>query len=86
MNIVALENLGEYQLQMIRDEGMIYSVWEDGKVPFVSAEDIAEAAYEILVGNFQARSRLYNDCYIHGSELFTNDEVCATEPQNSCHS
>jgi len=70
-----IENLGEYQIHSIRDEDTFYSVWEDGKCPFVSAEDIAQAAYEVLVGSPEAQSRINNDFIIHGPELFTNDEL-----------
>ncbi|KAF9443848.1 hypothetical protein P691DRAFT_787425 [Macrolepiota fuliginosa MF-IS2] len=69
------ENLGEYQIHSIRDEDTFYSVWEDGKCPFVSAEDIAQAAFDILIGSPEAQSRINNDFIIHGPELFTNDEL-----------
>lgn len=37
-------------LATIRDEGRIYSATDDGRVPFIDAEDIAAVAAEALVG------------------------------------
>lgn len=66
------ENLGEYQVESIRDHDTIDSVWGDGKAPFVSVEDIAELVYRRLVD-----WKIWNyDVIIHGPELFSNDEVC----------
>lgn len=68
----ASENLGEYQVQSIRDEDNFPSVWEDGNVPFVSAEDIARFVYDTLVDGV----RLNTDWIIHGPDLYNNDQVC----------
>ena len=66
------ENLGEYQVESIRDHDTIDSIWEDGEAPFVSVEDIAELVYRRLVD-----WKIWNyDVIIHGPELFSNDEVC----------
>lgn len=66
-----IENLREYQIESIKDQDTIFSVWEDGKVPFVSAEDISELVYERL-----SDWKTWNyDVIIHGPELFTNDQV-----------
>ncbi|KAI4202892.1 MAG: hypothetical protein LQ350_002263 [Teloschistes chrysophthalmus] len=45
-----MENLSEAQHRStIRDEGKLYSATGDGKLPWVSAEDIAAVAYRALV-------------------------------------
>jgi uncharacterized protein YbjT (DUF2867 family) len=72
LSLLCSENLGEYQIESIRNEDAIYSVWQDGRVPLVSAEDIAE-----LAANFLATWETWDfDVIIHGPELFTNDQVC----------
>lgn len=66
-----IENLSEYQIESIRDHDTIYSLWEDGKAPFVSAEDVAELVYRRLVD-----WKVWNyDVIIHGPELFSNDDL-----------
>ncbi|KXN85545.1 Agroclavine dehydrogenase [Leucoagaricus sp. SymC.cos] len=70
-----IENLGEYQIESICKQDTIYSVWEDGKVPFVSAEDIGELAADLLA-SWEVRQPNWNrDVIIHGPQLFTNDQL-----------
>ena len=55
----------------IEKEGKIYTSCEDGKIPFISAGDIAAVAYRSLVDE-----KAPNDLYrILGPELLTYDEV-----------
>ncbi|KAJ3570084.1 hypothetical protein NP233_g4639 [Leucocoprinus birnbaumii] len=66
-----IENLGMYQVESIRNQSAIFSVWEDGKAAFVSAEDIAELIFQRLT-----EWKTWNyDMIIHGPELFTNDQI-----------
>ena len=67
-----MENFSEQQyLPSIRDEDRIVTATGEGKVPFVSAEDIADVAYKALVDE---RSH-DTDHLILGPELFSYDEV-----------
>lgn len=71
-----VENLSEAQyVASIRDEGKIYTACGDGKVPFVSAKDIAVTAYHGLVDP----KPLPSDLRVLGPELLTYDEV------STCH-
>lgn len=55
----------------IKDEGKIYTSCGDGKIPFISATDIAAIAFHSLVAE-----KPPNDMYrILGPELLTYDEV-----------
>ena len=68
-----MENFSEQQyLPSIRDEDRILTATGEGRVPFVSAEDIADVAYRALVDE---RSH-DTDHLILGPELFCYDEVC----------
>ena len=67
-----LENFCERQnLYTIKEQGKIYTACGDGKVPFVSAADIAAIAYHALVDAEPHN----NDYRILGPELLTYDEV-----------
>ena len=67
-----MQNFSEGQhLASIRDEDRIYSAAENGRVPFVSADDIAAAALAALT-----RERFLNsDFVLTGSQPITYDEV-----------
>ena len=65
------ENFSTRFYQGIRERNEVFSVAKDGRVPFVSAEDIAQAAYDALV----SKKSPNKDYYIVGPELFTYDEV-----------
>ena len=68
-----MENFSEMQhLATIRDQSMIITATGEGKLPFVSAEDIAECAYRALTDEKAGNT----DHLIFGSELFSYDEVC----------
>lgn len=55
----------------IRERNEFSTGTGDGKIPFISAEDIADAALEALITDKIA----YEDLVIVGPELFTYDEV-----------
>ena len=65
------ENFGTTFYQSIREQNEVYGVAKDGRVPFVSTEDIAQAAFDGLVSE-QSPNK---DYYIVGPELFSYDEV-----------
>jgi ergot alkaloid biosynthesis protein len=67
-----MQNFTEGQhLAPIRDEGVIYSATEDGRIPFISADDIAACAVAALI----SEKPLNRDFILTGSELFTYDAV-----------
>ena len=67
-----MQNFSEGQhLAPIRDEDRIYSAADNGRVPFVSADDIAAAAMSALTNQ-----RSFNfDFVLTGSQPITYDEV-----------
>ena len=68
------ENFSEQQhLPTIRDNSTIVSAAGDGKISFVSAEDIALVAYHTLVEEKPPN----RDYVIVGPELLSHDEVAA---------
>ena len=68
------ENFSEQQhLPTIRDKSSIFSAAGDGKISFVSAEDIAAVAYRALTD-----AKPHNcDYVIVGPELLSHDQVAA---------
>jgi len=66
-----MQNFGTTFYQSIREQNEIYGVAKDGRIPFVSAEDIAQAAYDALV----SKQSPNKDYYVVGPELFSYDEV-----------
>jgi ergot alkaloid biosynthesis protein len=67
-----MQNFTEGQhLAPIRDEGVIYSATEDGRIPFISADDIAACAVAALI----SEKPLNRDFILTGSELFTYHAV-----------
>ena len=67
-----MQNFSEGQhLATIREENRIYSATENGRVPFISAEDIAAAAAAALT----CEAPLNRDFILTGSQLLTYDEV-----------
>jgi uncharacterized protein YbjT (DUF2867 family) len=68
-----VENLSQWQHhESIKKEGKIYSACGDGKVPFVSAGDIAAVAFRALTDE-----KTHNTDYrVLGPELLTHDQVC----------
>lgn len=70
--MVRVENLSEAQHRStIREEGKLYSATGNGKIPWVSAEDIAAVAYRALVDEKS------HDCehVVLGSELLSYGQV-----------
>lgn len=59
----------------IKNEGKIYSATQDGKIPFVSAEDIAAVAYRALVDEKPHNT----DHVILGPELLSYDDVSSID-------
>lgn len=67
-----MQNFSEGQhLTAIRDEGVIYSATEDGRVPFINAEDIAACAVAALTGP----APLNRDFILTGPEPISYDMV-----------
>jgi len=67
-----MQNFSEGQhLATIRDEGVIYSATEDGRVPFISADDIAASAVAALT----APAPLNRDFILTGPEPISYDAV-----------
>ncbi|MCJ1464741.1 hypothetical protein MMC07_003354 [Pseudocyphellaria aurata] len=60
-------------VRTIRDEDKIYSACGEGKIPFVSAEDIGAAAYRGLTDE-KPHNTSY---YVVGPELLTYDQIAA---------
>ncbi|KAK4449361.1 hypothetical protein QBC34DRAFT_405744 [Podospora aff. communis PSN243] len=69
------ENLGvqENHVRSIRDESKIYSASADGKIPWVSADDIAAVAVQMLTRQEPANT----ECLILGPELLGYDDLAA---------
>jgi len=66
-----IQNFGTTFYQSIREKNEVYGVAEDGRIPFVSTEDIAQAAFDALV----SKQSPNKDYYVVGPELFSYDEV-----------
>ena len=65
------ENFSKYFYASIRDQNEISGVAKDGRIPFVSVDDIAQAAYDALISEKSPNK----DYYIVGPELFSFDEA-----------
>ena len=78
---IPLENLVESPVHAgsIKNESKIYSATSDGKVPFVSADDIAAVAVKSLTGETPPNT----DYVILGPELLSYGEVCFVDPPDS---
>jgi len=67
-----MQNFSEGQhVATIQEENSIYSATENGRVPFVSADDIAAAAMAALT----CKAPLNSDFILTGGELLTYDQV-----------
>lgn len=67
------ENFAEWQYSTtIKDEGKIYTACGDGKIPFISADDIAAVAFHALTDDEVPGETVR----VLGPELLTYDEVC----------
>ncbi|KAF2260931.1 NAD(P)-binding protein [Lojkania enalia] len=68
-----MENFSESQhWRSIKEESQFYTAAEDGKIPFVSADDISEAAFCFLTGKKEFENR---DYMILGPALLSHDEI-----------
>ncbi|KAF9482669.1 NAD(P)-binding protein [Pholiota conissans] len=65
------QNFGASFLGAIRDSNQTFSATGEGRIPFVSTEDIAQIALEALT----AEPSLNKDILVFGPELFSHDEV-----------
>jgi len=70
--VLCTENFGTDFRDSIRDNDEIVSATRDGRIPFISSEDIAQAAFEALM----AEKSPNRDYYVLGPELYSYDEVC----------
>ncbi|KAH9478089.1 Agroclavine dehydrogenase [Psilocybe cubensis] len=66
-----IDNFASLFLASIRDRDEVFSAAGDGRIPFVSAEDIAHAAFEALTAK-QSPNKEY---FVLGPELYTYEEV-----------
>ncbi|KAF8805895.1 NAD(P)-binding protein [Phlegmacium glaucopus] len=66
-----MENFGTLYYPSIREQNEASGVAKDGRVPFVSVDDIAQAAYDALVSKISPNKGYY----IVGPELFSYDQV-----------
>ncbi|KAH0536043.1 hypothetical protein FGG08_007050 [Glutinoglossum americanum] len=66
-----MENFSEVHDALIRDEHIIRSATCDGKIPWVSADDVAAVAYRALVDEPAHNT----EHFILGPELFSFDDV-----------
>ncbi|PPQ90529.1 hypothetical protein CVT25_015819 [Psilocybe cyanescens] len=66
-----IENFSTNFYMSIREKNEIFSSAEDGRVPFVSAEDIAQAAFDA----FTAEKSPNRDYFLVGPELYSYDEA-----------
>ena len=75
------ENFSEMQhLSTIRDEDKIITATSEGKLPFVSADDIAAVAFRALTDEVSSNT----DHLILGPELLSYDDVsCSPLPYQS---
>ena len=68
-----IENFTEgWNFKTIKDEGKIYTACGDGRIPFVSAFDIAAVVFRALTDEKSHNT----DHRILGPELMTYDQVC----------
>jgi len=68
-----MENLTGEQLEALRDDSALYSAAENGKIPWIAAEDIADAACSALLDEKSHNT----DHILVGPDLYTFDEVAA---------
>lgn len=67
-----MENFSEWeQVVLIRDESKIYTACGDGKIPFISADDIAAVAFRALTDE----KPQYTDYKVLGPELLSYNDI-----------
>ena len=69
------ENFQNYLSHMIKASNTFQTVIPKGKIPFVSTEDIGQAAYEAIVNPSTLSS---NEVFLIGPDLLSYDEVRAS--------
>jgi festuclavine dehydrogenase len=73
---ILLENLAGGHISTIKKDSQIWSYVGDGRIPFVSVVDIAQAAFDAFFNkSTSARGR---QPILLGPELLSHDEVCVT--------
>lgn len=74
-----MENLSnEQHAKTIREEGKIYSAAGDGRIPWVSVEDIAAVGFRALTD----KKSMDTDPVILGPELLSYDDVSFSLPKS----
>ncbi|KDR83084.1 hypothetical protein GALMADRAFT_238896 [Galerina marginata CBS 339.88] len=68
-----IENFGTAYAPSILQTDTIWTVAGDGRVPYVSVDDIAKAAFDALV----AKEGANTDYYVLGPKLYNHDEIAA---------
>lgn len=68
---VSAENFGRYFYHSIREQNEIFSATGNGRIPWVSVQDLAQLAFEALTAEKCANT----DKFVFGPELYTYDEV-----------
>ena len=76
------ENFSTTFSKSIREQNEFFGVAEDGRLPFISAQDIAQATYDALV----SKESPNKDYYIVGPELFSYDEASKSKLESPCMS
>ncbi|TGO08504.1 hypothetical protein BTUL_0205g00040 [Botrytis tulipae] len=76
-----MENFSEmHHLYTIRDENRVISATGEGKIPFVSVEDIANVAHKALIGwrsdGFE-QGLTGKELFLRGAELWSYDDIAA---------
>ena len=66
------DNFSKVHLLSIRNENKIYSAAEDGKIPWISCDDVGAVGFHALVGKWAITD---SDPILLGPELLTYDEV-----------
>lgn len=65
--------IGHHQARSLREHGAVVSAAEDGKVPFIDADDIAAVAGQLLLGPDPVRRELV----LTGPEALDHDQIAA---------
>lgn len=68
-----MDNFANDRAGLIRDEDRVVSATGTGKIPFVAADDIAQAAFDALT----ATTSVDSDLFVVGPELLSYDEAAS---------
>lgn len=74
------ENFGRYFYFSIREQNEIFSATGNGRIPWLSIDDLAKLAFDALT----AEKSLNKDSFVFGPELYTYEEVCYFEHPKTC--